>query len=97
MPLFLIEHNHTSEACPTRNPDMVRALRAHVTAENARSLGVTLLADWANEPDHHVVFVVDSETLEAAERFASPFVNVSSVKVTQGLTCEQVAKECLGE
>lgn len=97
MALFLIEHRHTAETCPTLNPDMVRALRAHVTPENALSQGVTLLADWANEPDHHVVFVVESATQEAAERFAAPFAGVGSVNVTMGLTCEQVAKECLGE
>ena len=97
MPLFLIEHRHTSETCPTHNPDMVRALRAHVTPENAEKQGVKLLADWANEPDHHVVFVIDSPTLDAAERFGAPFKSVGSVEVTLGLTCEQVARECLGE
>src|SRR5687767_11858887 len=97
MALFLIEHHHTAESCPTRNPDMVRALRDHVRPENAERHGLTLLADWANEPEHHVVFVVEGATQEAAEQFAAPFAGVGSVKVTMGLTCEQVARECLGE
>src|SRR5688572_20635074 len=97
MTLFLIEHNHTVETCPTRNPEMVKALREHVKPENAERMGVKLLADWANEPDHHVVFVVETDEQSKAEGFAAPFSQVGSVKVTKGLTCEQVAKECLGE
>ena len=97
MPLFLIEHRHTEATCPTQNPEMVRALRSHVTPQNALSMGVTLIADWANEPDHHVVFVVDTDSQAKAEGFAAPFRQVGTVEVTLGLTCEQVAKECLGE
>ena len=95
--LFLIEHRHTPEACPTHNPDMVRALRAHVTPENAERHGVKLLADWVNEPDHHTILVVDSPTMAAAESFGAPFRGAGSVEVTPGMTCEQVARDCLGE
>jgi len=95
--LFLIEHRHTEQTCPTHNPDMVRALRDHVTPEHAESMGVKLRADWANEPDHHVVFVVDTDTQAKAEGFAAPFRQAGSVEVTMGLTCEQVASQCLGE
>jgi hypothetical protein len=97
MALFLIEHNHSAETCPTRNPDMVRALREHVRPENAERFGLKLLADWVNEPEHHLVFVVEGTTQSAAEQFAAPFAGLGSVKVTLGLTCEQVAKDCLGE
>jgi hypothetical protein len=97
MALFLIEHHHTAETCPTRNPDMVRALRAHVTAENAQKMGLTLLADWANDDEHKVVLVVDSPTLQNADNFAAPFRQVGSVDIQIGGTCEDVAKACLGE
>ena len=97
MPLFLIEHRHSDATCPTQNPDMVRALRAHVTPENAERQGVKLLADWVDESQHHLVFVVDSPTFAAAESFGAPFKGAGSVEVTMGQTCEQVAKECLGE
>lgn len=97
MPLFFIEHRHTAETCPTRNPDMVRALRAHVDPVSAAGRGINVLADWANEPDHHTVFVVETATQELAEQFAAPFAGVGTVAVTMGLTCEQVASICLGE
>ena len=97
MPLYLIEHRHTAATCPTQYPDMVRALRAHVTPENAELMGVKLLADWVNAPDHHVVIVVESPTKAAAEAFGAPFGGAGSVEVTMGLTWEQVARDCLGE
>jgi hypothetical protein len=97
MALFLIEHHHTAEACPTRNLDMVRALRAHVTPQNAQSMGVNLLADWVNEPEHTVIMVVESDSQEKAEGFASPFGMVGTISVKAGATCEQTARACLGE
>ena len=97
MALFLIEHHHTEETCPTRNLDMVRGLRAHVTPENAKSMGVNLLGDWVNEAEHTVVMIVESDTQQAAENFAAPFGMNGSVSVKMGATCEATARECLGE
>jgi hypothetical protein len=97
MALYLIEHHHTAETCPTRNPDMVRALRGHVTRENAAMMGVTLLADWVDEAQHTVIFVVEADSQEKADGFAAPFRQVGSVSVKGGETCEQVARACLGE
>ena len=95
MALFLIEHRHTDETCPTHNLDMVRALCTHVTRENAERYGVKLLADWVNEPEHRVIFVVEAEEQGLVDRFAGPFGRVGEVTVTQGLTCERVAIDCL--
>ena len=97
MPLFLVQHTHTSETCPTKNRDMVRALRSHVTEENAIKNGVRLLADWVNEPEHTVVLVLESDTEEKASNFAAPFRQIGQVSVKEGQTCEQVARVCLGE
>jgi uncharacterized protein with GYD domain len=97
MALYLVEHRHTSETCPTRNPEMVRALRRHVAAENAGRMGVKLLADWVDESAHTVVLVVEADSREQAERFAAPFRQVGTVAIKEGQTCEQVAAACLGE
>jgi hypothetical protein len=96
MALYLIEHRHTPETCPTRDPNMVRQLRAHVSDENAARLGVSILGDWANEPDHHVVFIVDGP-YESVQHLAAPFAQMGETTVTPGLTCEDTARECLGE
>jgi uncharacterized protein with GYD domain len=97
MALFLIEHSHTSETCPTRNPEMVRQLRAHVSDENAARMGVKILGDWASEPEHQVVFIVEAADPQAVENLAGPFRHVGQVRVRQGLTCEDTARACLGE
>jgi hypothetical protein len=97
MPLYLIQHQHTAETCPTKNPDMVRALSSHVTAANAAKYGVKILADWVYEPEHTVVLVLEADSPEKATNFALPFLNVGSITVRAGSTCEQVAKECLSK
>jgi hypothetical protein len=97
MALFLIEHSHTSETCPTRNPEMVRQLRAHVSDENAARMGVKILGDWASEPEHQVVFIVEAADAQSVESLAGPFRHVGQVRVRQGLTCEDTARACLGE
>jgi hypothetical protein len=76
---------------------MVRALRSHVTSENARRLDVELLADWVNEPEHTVILILEADSAGKAESFAAPFRQVGSVSVKMGETCEQVARACLGE
>ncbi len=38
MALFLIEHTHPAETCPTQDLDMVRQLRSHVAALGSFSL-----------------------------------------------------------
>ena len=96
MGLYLIQHKHTDATCPTKNPDMVRALRSHVTDENAKRMGLRLLADWVDESEHTVVLVVEADSQQRAENFAAPFKQVGTVSVKVGQTCDQVAAECLG-
>jgi uncharacterized protein with GYD domain len=97
MPLFLIEHQHTTETCPTRDPNMVRMLRQHVSDENAAKMGVKILGDWASEPEHQVVFIVEAADAQTVENLAGPFRQVGDVNVRMGLTCDDTAKACLGE
>lgn len=97
MPLFYIEHRHSAEKCPRQNPEMVRQLASYVTAENAQRMGVKLLADFVNEPEHTVILVLETDSAEKAFQFALPFLNVGSVTIKIGGTCEDVARECLGE
>jgi hypothetical protein len=97
MPLFLVEHRHTAQTCPTQNPDMVRQLRSHVSKENTDRMGVNILGDWVSEPDHHVVFIVEAAGQEQVENLAAPFRMAGDVSIQMGLTCEDTARACLGE
>lgn len=96
MALFLVQHTHTAETCPTKNPEMVRQLAGHVTPANAAQYGVKILADWVNEPEHTVILVLEADSTENASKFVLPFLNVGSIKITAGVTCEETARRCLG-
>ncbi len=97
MPLYLVQHTHTPDTCPTKNLEMVRQLAAHVTQANADRYGVKILADWVYEPEHTVVLVLEADSPEKATNFVLPFLNVGPITIRAGLTCEEVAKRCLGE
>ncbi len=96
MGLYLVEHKHTAETCPAKNPDMVRALAGHMTDANAAKFGVKILADWVNEPEHTVILVLEAASPENAAKFALPFLNVGSITIRAGSTCAETAKQCLG-
>lgn len=97
MPMYMVEHTHNAEACPTRNLDMVRALAGHVTTENAAKFGVKILADFVREVDHNVILVLEAASADKVANFAVPFVGIGPVTIKQGETCEQVAQACLGQ
>jgi uncharacterized protein with GYD domain len=72
-------------------------LRDHVSEENAEKMGVKILGDWASEPEHQVVFIVEAADMQTVENLAGPFRHVGDVNVRMGLTCEDTARACLGE
>lgn len=80
----------------TKNPDMVRQLASHVTQANADKYGVKILADWVYEAEHTVILVLEADSPEKAAKFALPFLNVGTITMRAGATCEEVARECLG-
>lgn len=97
MALYLVQHTHTAEKCPTKNPDLVRQLSSHVTPANASKFGVKILADWVNENEHSVVLVLEADSKEQATKFAQPFQMVGTVSIKEGTTCQEVARQCLGQ
>lgn len=97
MGLYLVQHTHTAETCPTKNPAMVRQLAGHMTQQNADKYGVKILADWVNEAEHTVILVLEADSPEKATNFALPFLNVGPITIRAGATCQEVAKACLGE
>ena len=96
MPMYLVEHTHTADSCPTKNLDMVRQLAAHVTEANAEKYGVKILADFVREVDHTIILVLEADSPDKVTNFALPFLNAGPITVKTGETCDQVAKACLG-
>ena len=97
MALYLVEHTHTPDTCPTKNLDMVRALAGHVTDENAAKFGVKIVADFVREVDHNVMLVLEADSADKVATFAVPFLGAGPITIKQGETCAQVAKACLGQ
>ena len=96
MPLYLVQHSHTAETCPAKNPEMVRQLSSHMTQANADKYGVKILADFVYEPEHTVTLVLEANSPDKATNFALPFLNVGSLTIRAGVTCDQMARQCLG-
>ena len=97
MPVYLVKHTHSAEKCPTNNPEMVQQLASHMTVENADKYGVKLKADWVDETEHTAVFILEADSPDKVTNFTLPFLEVGSLMIKPGLTCELVAKEALGE
>lgn len=95
MGLYLVEHTHTAENCPTKNPAMAYQLSSHVTPANAEKYGVKILADWVNDIEHRVVLVLETDDEDKAFRFARPFQTFGTLKIALGITCAEVAETCL--
>lgn len=93
---YLVRHTHTAERCPRNNPEMVRQLAGHVNQATADKYGVKILSDWVDESVHTVLLVLEADSPDKATNFALPFLNVGSITVRAGQTCEEVARECLG-
>ncbi|MBI4463301.1 MAG: hypothetical protein HY647_01230 [Acidobacteria bacterium] len=97
MPLFLLQHTHSAENCPRKNPEVLRQLASHFTASNAGKHGVKMLADWVNAPEHTIVLVLETDVAEKAMKFALPLLDVGSLTIQMGATLEEVARESGGQ
>ncbi len=95
MAMYMVEHTHTAETCPSQNADAVRQLAGHVTEENAEKHGVKILADFVREVDHTVILILEADSPDKVTNFALPFLNAGPITVKVGETCDQVAKDCL--
>src|SRR5918997_1728366 len=55
MPLYLVEHQHSAETCPTSNPEMVQGLAQHMKPESAARNQVELLGECVIPGEHHLI------------------------------------------
>lgn len=90
MPLYLADHKHTAETCPTQQPEMMQMLGQHVSQENASKFGITIQSDVVIPGEHHLMMVLAAASQEPVDQFMQPFSMVGTVEVTEVRTCEQV-------
>lgn len=90
MPLYLAEHQHSAETCPTKNRDMMLMLGQHVTQETADKFGIKIHSDVVLPGQHHLMMVLEADAPEPVNDYMKPFSMVGSVDVKEVHTCEQV-------
>ncbi|MBI2723726.1 MAG: sulfite oxidase [Chloroflexi bacterium] len=90
MPLYLAEHTHTAETCPTQQPEMMEMLGQHVTQANADKYGITIQSDVVRPGEHRMLMVIVAPSQDKVDEFMQPFGMIGTVSVLEVRTCEQV-------
>ncbi|MEX2245896.1 MAG: DUF3303 family protein [Dehalococcoidia bacterium] len=95
MALFFVEHRHTAETCPTRQPEMMAMLGKHVTQATADGYGIKIHADVVHPGEHWMNLVLEADSQAKVEEYVAPFGQVGSVSVKQVSTCEEVVRSAV--
>lgn len=90
MSLFFVNHKHTSETCPAKNPEMGKMLLEHLSPLNASRYGVSIQSDAVLDNQHTLVMLIDAGTRQQVENFMQPFQIAGSVEIWPASTCEVV-------
>lgn len=91
MALFLFQHQHTAETCPTKNPEMVQQLAKHTTRAEAERFGIKIHGDAVLPDKHTLVMVLEADSEAKVREYVQPFAMVGSVSVDVALDCQEVA------
>jgi hypothetical protein len=92
MSLYLVEHQHSAETCPTKNRDMMLMLGQHVSQETADKFGIKIHSDVVLPGQHHMIMVLEADSQKPIDEYMQPFSMVGSVDVKEVKTCEQVVE-----
>ncbi len=92
MALYLVQHEHREEVCPTANVQMMMALGQHVTQESADKFGVKIHSDIVLPGKHHLMMVLEADSPDKITNFMMPFLQVGSLTVLPVKTCEDVVR-----
>lgn len=91
MALYLVEHKHTAETCPTRDKDMMLMLGKHVSQPNAGKFGIKIHSDVVHPGEHWMSMVLEGDGAKI-EEFVTPFRMVGTVAIKEVKTCEDVVQ-----
>jgi len=92
MPLYLVEHRHTAETCPTKNREMMLMLGKHVTQPTADQFGIKIHSDVVHPGEHRMMLVLEAAEQSKVDEYVKPFGMVGTVEVKEVSTCEQVVE-----
>ena len=92
MSLFFIQHQHSAETCPAKDPDMGAMLLNHISRQNARKFGVDVHGDAVLDGQHTFVLIVEADDRSSVENFMQPFQMAGPVEITAASECEAVVE-----
>lgn len=90
MPLYFVEHKHTADTCPTKQPEMMKMLGMHATQMTADKFGITIQSDIVFPGEHRMNLVLVGPSEDKVKEYVQPFGMVGSVEVREVSTCEEV-------
>ncbi len=92
MALYFVQHKHTEETCPARDPAAGAMLLTHINPLNARKFGVNILGDAVLDGQHTFVLIVEADERAKIENFMQPFRQAGTVEIQPASTCEVVVE-----
>ncbi|MEY9199655.1 DMSO/TMAO reductase YedYZ molybdopterin-dependent catalytic subunit [Sinorhizobium fredii] len=90
MPLFIVRHQHSPEACPARDPAMGGMLLNHLSRPSAARHGVVIKGEAVVRGAHTLFFIAEAADEAALQAFLTPFRQVGEVEVMAASTCAEV-------
>lgn len=98
MKLYLMEHNHTDEACPGQKEDGLRFMADVVMGkEHAQQSQVAIVANYVPVGTHRVFVVLAANNIRSAEQYAEPFKKLGPTTISEVARGETVVHEGLKE
>ena len=92
MALYFVQHKHSPETCPAKDPDQGNMLLKHHNTANARSFGIKLLADAVLDGKHTFNLILEADEAEKIKKFIEPFQQAGTVEITPASHCEKVVE-----
>lgn len=90
MSLYFVRHQHTSDTCPAKYPEMGQMLLSHLNPANARKFGIGIQGDVVLDNQHTLVLILEAEARQAVDHFMQPFQMAGTVEIWPASTCEVV-------
>ena len=90
MPLFIVRHQHSPEACPACDPAMGVMLLNHLSRPSAARHGVIIKGEAVVRGTHALFFIAEAADEIALQAFLAPFRQVGEVEVMAASTCAEV-------
>ena len=92
MSLYFVQHKHSEETCPAKDPASGAMLLTHINPMNARKYGVNILGDAVLDGQHTFVLIVEADERAKIENFMQPFGQAGTVEIQPASTCEVVVE-----